>query len=144
MQLLLDCRRTAQIFWYSVSTHRGGEGFGAILMKCKKLSRLHTSGLLTDQALCYIGQYGKSLRTLCVGVAGKNEMGLKFVLDGCPNLLKLEMSDFQFGDSALRSLLHHFYRLQFVKISACGVTHQCCEYRIHWEDPYGPKYVQIF
>ncbi|CAH9083929.1 unnamed protein product [Cuscuta epithymum] len=103
------------------------EGFGAILMNCKKLRRLHTSGLLTDQALCYIGQYGKSLRTLCVGVAGKNEMGLKFVLDGCPKLLKLEISDFQFGDSALRSLLHHFYRLQFVKISTCGVTHQCCE-----------------
>ncbi|CAH9086735.1 unnamed protein product [Cuscuta europaea] len=103
------------------------EGFGAILMNCKKLRRLHTSGLLTDQALCYIGQYGKSLHTLSVGVAGKNEMGLKFVLDGCPNLLKLEISDFQFGDSALRSLLHHFYRLQFVKISTCRITHQCCE-----------------
>ncbi|CAH9083925.1 unnamed protein product [Cuscuta epithymum] len=103
------------------------EGFGAILMNCKNLRRLHTSGLLTDQTLCYIGQYGKSLRTLSVGVAGKNEMGLNFVLNGCPKLLKLEISDFQFGDSALRSLLHHFYRLQFVKISTCGVTHQCCE-----------------
>ncbi|CAH9083931.1 unnamed protein product [Cuscuta epithymum] len=103
------------------------EGFGAILMNCKKLTRLHTSGLLTDQALCYIGQYGKSLRALSFGVAGKNEMGLKFVLDGCPNLLKLEISDFRFGDSALRSLLHHFYRLQFVKISTRRVTHQCCE-----------------
>ncbi|KAF9613325.1 hypothetical protein IFM89_006835 [Coptis chinensis] len=37
-------------------------GFGAIVMNCKKLIRLALSGLLTDKAFYYIGQYGKSLR----------------------------------------------------------------------------------
>ena len=35
------------------------EGFGAIVMNCKKLTRLAVSGLLTDRAFAYIGKYGK-------------------------------------------------------------------------------------
>nr|CAD1838117.1 unnamed protein product [Ananas comosus var. bracteatus] len=36
------------------------EGFGAIVVNCKKLTRLAVSGLLTDKAFEYIGSYGKS------------------------------------------------------------------------------------
>ncbi|KAF2299748.1 hypothetical protein GH714_003031 [Hevea brasiliensis] len=35
------------------------EGFGAIVMNCKKLTRLAVSGLLTDRAFNYFGRYGK-------------------------------------------------------------------------------------
>ena len=39
------------------------EGFGAIVRNCSKLTRLSTSGHLTDRAFEYIGNYGSSLRT---------------------------------------------------------------------------------
>lgn len=103
------------------------EGFGAIVKNCKKLTRLSISGLLTDQAFSYIGQYGKSVRTLSIAFAGDSDLGLKFVLEGCPKLQKLEIRDCPFGDSALRSGIHHYYNMRFVWMSACKVTRQCCE-----------------
>ncbi|KAJ0571863.1 putative leucine-rich repeat domain superfamily, transport inhibitor response 1 [Helianthus annuus] len=102
------------------------EGFGAIVKNCKKLTRLAVSGLLTDKAFCYIGQYGKLVRTLSVAFAGDSDMGLKYVLEGCTNLQKLEIRDSPFGDSALLSGLHHFYNMRFVWMSSCRVTREGC------------------
>ncbi|CAJ1971710.1 unnamed protein product [Sphenostylis stenocarpa] len=103
------------------------EGFGAIVMNCKKLTRLAVSGLLTDRAFEYIGRYGKLVRTLSVAFAGDTDMGLKYVLEGCPNLQKLEIRDSPFGDGALRSGLHHYYNMRFLWMSTCKLTRQACQ-----------------
>lgn len=102
------------------------EGFGAIVMNCKKLTRLAVSGLLTDRAFNYIGTYGKLIRTLSVAFAGDTDLGLQYVLEGCPNLQKLEIRDSPFGDGALRSGLHHFYNMRFLWMSSCKLTRQAC------------------
>ncbi|KAG9139793.1 hypothetical protein Leryth_026621 [Lithospermum erythrorhizon] len=101
------------------------EGFGAIVKNCKKLTRLAVSGLLTDKAFSYIGQHGKLVRTLSVAFAGDSDLGLKYVLEGCPKLQKLEIRDSPFGDSALRAGLHHYYNMRFLWMSSCRVTRQC-------------------
>ena len=62
------------------------DGFGAIVMNCKKLTRLTVSGLLTNKAFDYIGKYGKLVRILSVAFARDSDMGLKYVLEGCPRL----------------------------------------------------------
>ncbi|MFS7903541.1 putative leucine-rich repeat domain superfamily [Helianthus anomalus] len=98
------------------------EGFKAIVKNCKKLIRLAVSGLLTDKAFFYIGQFGKLVRTLSVAFAGDSDMGLRYVFEGCTNLQKLEIRDRPFGDSALWSCLHHFYNMRFVWMSSCRVA----------------------
>ncbi|KAL6997366.1 Transport inhibitor response 1-like [Sarracenia purpurea var. burkii] len=103
------------------------EGFGAIVKNCKKLTRLAVSGLLTDRAFSYIGQYGKLVRTLSVAFAGDGDTGLKYVLEGCPRLQKLEIRDSPFGDSALHSGLHHYYNMRFLWMSSCRLTLQGCK-----------------
>ncbi|XP_021900381.1 transport inhibitor response 1-like protein [Carica papaya] len=103
------------------------EGFGAIVMNCKKLTRLAVSGLLTDRAFSYIGKYGKLVRTLSVAFAGDSDMGLKYVLEGCPRLQKLEIRDSPFGDAALRSGLHHYYNMRFLWMSSCRLSRQGCQ-----------------
>ncbi|OIV96580.1 hypothetical protein TanjilG_28437 [Lupinus angustifolius] len=103
------------------------EGFGAIVKNCKKLTRLAVSGLLTDRAFCYIGMYGKLIRTLSVAFAGDTDQGLKYVLEGCTNLQKLEIRDSPFGDGALCSGLHHFYNMRFLWMSSCKLTRQACQ-----------------
>lgn len=103
------------------------EGFGAIVMNCKKLTRLAMSGLLTDRVFEYIGMYGKLVRTLSVAFAGDTDVGLKYVLEGCPNLQKLEIRDSPFGDGALRSGLHHYYNMRFLWMSSCKLTRQACQ-----------------
>ncbi|KAJ6735675.1 F-BOX/TPR REPEAT PROTEIN POF3 [Salix viminalis] len=103
------------------------EGFGAIVMNCKKLTRLAVSGLLTDRAFAYIGKYGKIVRTLSVAFAGDSDMGLKYVLEGCPRLQKLEIRDSPFGDAALLSGLHHYYNMRFLWMSACNLSNQGCQ-----------------
>ncbi|PON63433.1 F-box domain containing protein [Parasponia andersonii] len=102
------------------------EGFGAIVMNCKKLTRLAVSGLLTDRAFSYIGEYGKSVRTLSVAFAGDSDNGLKYVLEGCSKLQKLEIRDSPFGDAALQSGLHHYYNMRFLWMSSCRLTRQGC------------------
>ncbi|KAF9591095.1 hypothetical protein IFM89_001439, partial [Coptis chinensis] len=61
-------------------------GFGAIVTNCPKLRRLALSGLLTDKAFYYIGQYGKLVRTLSVAFAGDTDVALTYVLQVCPEL----------------------------------------------------------
>ncbi|KAK2659866.1 hypothetical protein Ddye_006399 [Dipteronia dyeriana] len=102
------------------------EGFGAIVRNCKKLTRLAISGLLTDRAFSYIGMYGKLVRTLSVAFAGDSDDGLKYVLQGCPRLQKLEIRDSPFGDAALHSGLHHYYNMRFLWMSSCRLTRQGC------------------
>lgn len=103
------------------------EGFGAIVMNCKKLTRLAISGLLTDKAFAYIGKYGKLVRTLSVAFAGDSDMGLRYVLEGCPKLQKLEIRDSPFGDDALLSGLHHYYNMRFLWMSSCQLTLRGCK-----------------
>lgn len=103
------------------------EGFGAIVKNCKKLTRLSLSGLLTDRAFSFIGKYGKLVRTLSVAFAGNSDDGLRYVLEGCPKLQKLEIRDSPFGDSALRSGIPHFYNMRFIWMSSCRLTRQCCQ-----------------
>ncbi|RLN08779.1 F-box protein FBX14-like [Panicum miliaceum] len=66
------------------------DGFGAIVMNCKKLTRLSVSGLLTDKAFAYIGKYGKLIKTLSVAFAGNSDMSLQYIFEGCTKLQKLE------------------------------------------------------
>ncbi|KAL6984041.1 F-Box protein [Sarracenia purpurea var. burkii] len=103
------------------------EGFGAIVKNCKKLTRLAISGLLTDRAFNYIGHYGKLVRTLSVAFAGDSDTGLKYVLEGCPRLQKLEIRDSPFGDSALSSGFHHYYNMRFLWMSSCKLTRRGCK-----------------
>ncbi|KAG1366577.1 transport inhibitor response 1-like protein [Cocos nucifera] len=111
--------------------HRTGEpmdeGFGAIVRNCKKLRRLAVSGLLTDKAFAYIGEYGKLVRTLSVAFAGNSDLGLRYVLEGCNKLQKLEIRDSPFGDSALLSGLHHYYNMRFVWMSSCKLSSRGCK-----------------
>ncbi|TYH72289.1 hypothetical protein ES332_D05G244000v1 [Gossypium tomentosum] len=103
------------------------DGFGAIVMNCKKLTRLAVSGLLTDKAFDYIGRHGKLVCTLSVAFAGDSDMALKYVLEGCPQLQKLEIRDSPFGDAALRSGLHHYYNMRFLWMSSCRLTRHGCQ-----------------
>ncbi|KAF6160660.1 hypothetical protein GIB67_019600 [Kingdonia uniflora] len=103
------------------------EGFGAIVMNCKKLTRLATSGLLTDRAFSLIGKYGNLVRTLSLAFAGDGDLGLSYVLKGCSNLQKLEIRDSPFGDTALFSGLHHYYNMRFVWMSSCNLTLRGCK-----------------
>ncbi|XP_047341127.1 transport inhibitor response 1-like protein [Impatiens glandulifera] len=103
------------------------EGFGAIVKNCKKLTRLAISGLLTDRAFSYIGEYGKLIKTLSVAFAGDSDMGLKYVLEGCPRLQKLEIRDSPFGNAALLSGLHHYYNMRFLWMSSCRLTREGCQ-----------------
>lgn len=102
------------------------EGFGAIVKNCKKLTRLAVSGLLTDKAFAYIGKYGKSVRTLSVAFAGNSDLGLRYVLEGCPKLQKLEIRDSPFGDTGLVSGIHHYYNMRFLWMSSCKVSVKGC------------------
>ncbi|XP_042454280.1 transport inhibitor response 1-like protein [Zingiber officinale] len=103
------------------------EGFGAIVMNCKKLTRLAVSGLLTDRVFEYIANHGKSVRTLSVAFAGNTDLSLKYILEGCPNLQKLEIRDSPFGDAGLLSGIHHFYNMRFVWMSACKLSSAGCK-----------------
>ncbi|XP_048572263.1 transport inhibitor response 1-like protein [Triticum urartu] len=103
------------------------EGFGAIVRNCSKLTRLSTSGHLTDRAFEYIGNYGSSLRTLSVAFAGDSDLALQHILQGCSKLEKLEIRDCPFGDAGLLSGMHHFYNMRFVWMSGCSLTLQGCE-----------------
>ncbi|KAG8073766.1 hypothetical protein GUJ93_ZPchr0006g44545 [Zizania palustris] len=103
------------------------EGFGAIVRNCSKLTRLSTSGRLTDRAFEYIGKYAKSLRTLSVAFAGDSDLGLKHILQGCSKLEKLEIRDCPFGDAGLLSGIHHFYNMRFLWMSGCNLTLQDCK-----------------
>eukprot|EP01018_Ginkgo_biloba_P032603 Gb_35123 [translate_table: standard] len=102
------------------------EGFGAIVMNCKNLKRLAVSGLLTNKTFEYIGTYGKSLETLSVAFAGESDIGMKYVLDGCTRLRKLEIRDSPFGDAALLSGLHRYECMRFLWMSDCKVSLQGC------------------
>ncbi|KAJ6841173.1 uncharacterized protein M6B38_307995 [Iris pallida] len=103
------------------------EGFGAIVMNCKKLTRLAVSGLLTDRAFAYIGEHGKSVRTLSVAFAGSSDMALRYVLEGCSKLQKLEIRDCPYGDLGLLSGIHHYYNMRFLWMSSCKLTLRGCK-----------------
>ncbi|ESQ54891.1 hypothetical protein EUTSA_v10024672mg [Eutrema salsugineum] len=102
------------------------DGFGAIVKNCKKLTRLAVSGLLTDEAFSIIGEHGKLIRTLSVAFAGDSDMALRYILEGCPKLQKLEIRDCPFGDVGLRSGMHRYHNMRFVWMSYCRLTRGGC------------------
>ncbi|CAA7037338.1 unnamed protein product [Microthlaspi erraticum] len=102
------------------------DGFGAIVKNCKKLTRLAVSGLLTDEAFSLIGEYGKLIRTLSVAFAGDSDMALRYVLEGCPKLQKLEIRDSPFGDVGLRSGMDRYHNMRFVWMSSCSLSRGGC------------------
>lgn len=103
------------------------EGFGAIVMNCKKLTRLAVSGLLTDKVFEYIAKYGKLVRTLSVAFAGNSDLSLRYVLEGCHKLQKLEIRDSPFGDAGLLSGIHHYYNMRFLWMNSCKLSLRGCK-----------------
>nr|AVV48460.1 F-box protein [Bassia scoparia] len=102
------------------------EAFGAVVKSCKKLRRLALSGLLTDLTFEYIGKYAKNLETLSVAFAGSSDLGMQWVLAGCPKLRRLEIRDCPFGNTALLSGLEKYESMRSLWMSACKVTMSAC------------------
>ncbi|KAJ4837752.1 hypothetical protein Tsubulata_015348 [Turnera subulata] len=102
------------------------EAFGAVVKTCTKLQRLSVSGLLTDLAFEYIGKYAKNLEYLSVAFAGSSDLGMRWVMEGCPKLRKLEIRDCPFGDDALLSGLEKYESMRSLWMSACRVTMNGC------------------
>lgn len=98
------------------------EGFGAIVKSCKGLKRFSLSGLLTDKVFCYIGVYAKQLEMLSLAFAGKSDLGMQKILEGCPNLRKLEIRDSPFGDPALLYDVQKYESMRSLWMSSCHVT----------------------
>ncbi|KAH7293997.1 hypothetical protein KP509_28G051500 [Ceratopteris richardii] len=98
------------------------EGFGAIVKSCKDLKRFSLSGLLTDTVFCYIGTYGKQLEMLSLAFAGKSDLGMQKILEGCVNLRKLEIRDSPFGDAALLHNVQKYECMRSLWMSSCNVT----------------------
>ncbi|KAF9605568.1 hypothetical protein IFM89_017587 [Coptis chinensis] len=87
-------------------------GFGAIVMNCKKLIRLALSGLLTDKAFYYIGQYGKLVRTLSVAFEGDTDVALTYVLRDSLNARSLRLEIALLGMQEQVFVLGLFARLR--------------------------------
>ncbi|KAK8960059.1 Transport inhibitor response 1-like protein [Platanthera guangdongensis] len=103
------------------------EGFGAIVKNCKNLTKLYVSGHLTDKGFAYIGKYGKLLRTLSVAFEGNSDLSLRYLLQGCPKLQKLEIRSCPFGDAGLLSLINHGCNLRFLWMCSRGLSLNVCE-----------------
>ncbi|XP_042404563.1 F-box protein FBX14-like [Zingiber officinale] len=103
------------------------EGFGAIVMNCKKLTRLAISGLLTDKVFEYIVNRGKLIRTLSVWFAQNTEPYLKYVLEGCPNLQRLEINGSNFSYAELLSAIHRFYNMRIVWLNLGQISLRTCK-----------------
>ncbi|KAK8968456.1 Protein AUXIN SIGNALING F-BOX 2 [Platanthera guangdongensis] len=102
------------------------EAFGSVVRTCKELRRLAVSGLLTDRTFEYIGTYAKKLETLSVAFAGNSDRSMQYVMQGCPNLRKLEIRDCPFGNTALLSGLERYESMRSLWMSACNVTMNGC------------------
>ncbi|KAI3510365.1 hypothetical protein L1887_17297 [Cichorium endivia] len=102
------------------------EAFGAVVKTCPNLQRLAVTGRLTDLTFEYIGKYAKNLETLSVAFAGSSDLGLKYVLGGCPKLRKLEIRDCPFGNAALLSGLTKYESMRSLWMSACNLTMNAC------------------
>ncbi|KAL5199351.1 hypothetical protein ABZP36_020554 [Zizania latifolia] len=102
------------------------DGFGAIVMNCKKLTRLSVSGLLTDKAFAYIGKYGKLIKTLSLAFSGDSDMSLQYLFEGCTRLQKLEVRDSPFSHRGLLSGLNIFYNMRFLWMNSCKLTMSGC------------------
>ncbi|XP_002982385.2 protein AUXIN SIGNALING F-BOX 2 [Selaginella moellendorffii] len=103
------------------------EGFGAIVKNCKDLKRLAVSGLLTDRAFQYIGEFGKNVETLSVAFAADSDVGLEAVFRGCTKIRKLEIRDCPFGDRALLAGLERYETMRFLWLSGCRVSIAGCD-----------------
>ncbi|GER38883.1 transport inhibitor response protein [Striga asiatica] len=103
------------------------EGFGAIVQSCKGLKRLSISGLLTDKVFLYIGMYAEQLEMLSIAFAGESDMGMRYVLNGCKKIKKLEIRDSPFGDSALVSNVGKYETMRSLWMSSCEVTLGACK-----------------
>ncbi|KAI3680630.1 hypothetical protein L6452_35403 [Arctium lappa] len=103
------------------------EAFGAIVKTCPNLRRLSVSGRLTDLAFEYIGKHAKNLETLSVAFAGTSDLGMEYVMRGCPKLRRVEIRDCPFGDDALLSGMAQYESMRSLWMSACNVTIDGCK-----------------
>ncbi|KVH89603.1 Leucine-rich repeat, cysteine-containing subtype [Cynara cardunculus var. scolymus] len=103
------------------------EAFGAIVKTCPNLRRLSVSGRLTDLAFEYIGNHAKNLETFSVAFAGTSDLGMEYVMRGCPKLRRVEIRDCPFGDNALLSGLAQYESMRSLWMSACNVTTDGCK-----------------
>ncbi|RVW84109.1 Protein auxin signaling F-BOX 3 [Vitis vinifera] len=98
------------------------EGFGAIVQSCKRLRRLSLSGLLSDQVFLYIGMYAEQLEMLSIGSSGGGDKELSYVLNGCRNLMKLEIKGSPFVDAGLLEEIVKHEKIRCLWISSSKVT----------------------
>ncbi|KAI4348368.1 hypothetical protein L6164_009100 [Bauhinia variegata] len=103
------------------------EGFGAIVQSCRRLRRLSLSGLLTDKVFLYIGMYAEQLEMLSIAFAGESDKGMLYVLNGCKKLLKLEIRDCPFGNTALLTDIGKYEAMRSLWMSSCEVTLGACK-----------------
>lgn len=103
------------------------EGFGAIVQSCRGLRRLSMSGLLTDNVFLYIGMYAERLEMLSVAFAGDSDNGMIYVLNGCKNLMKLEIRDSPFGNAALLAGMDRYEAIRSLWMSSCNITLGACK-----------------
>ena len=103
-------------------------GFGMVCKLCKDLRRLSLSGLLTDKCFEYIGEYAKKLEMLSVAFVGDSDLGMQYVLEGCPSLRKLEVRDCPFGDEALLIGIDKYESMRALWMSSCRVTRDGCQF----------------
>ncbi|RWV83025.1 hypothetical protein GW17_00055422, partial [Ensete ventricosum] len=64
---------------------------------------------------------------LSVAFAGDSDVGLRYVLEGCPKLQKLEIRDSPFGDPALLSGIHQYYNMRFLWMNSCKLSIRGCK-----------------
>ncbi|KAL3627636.1 hypothetical protein CASFOL_028999 [Castilleja foliolosa] len=104
------------------------EAFAAVAKTCPNLKRLSVSGLLTDLTFEYIGKYAKKLETLSVAFAGGSDLGMQYVLEGCPKLRKLEIRDSPYGNAGLLFGGAKYETMRSLWMSACYVTVKGCKF----------------
>lgn len=98
------------------------EGFGAIAKCCPNLTRFSLSGLLSDKVFGYIGMFAKRVEMLSLAFAGESNLGMQRIMEGCPNLRKLEIRDSPFGDPAVLSNIQKYESMRSLWMSSCQVT----------------------
>ncbi|KAJ0502158.1 putative leucine-rich repeat domain superfamily, transport inhibitor response 1 [Helianthus annuus] len=92
-------------------------GFVAVSRGCPKLHYvLYFCHQMTNAAVATVVQ----------NCPGSSDLGLKYVLGGCPRLRKLEIRDCPFGNAALLSGLTKYESMRSLWMSACNLTMNGC------------------
>ncbi|GFS43989.1 RNI-like superfamily protein [Actinidia rufa] len=93
----------------------------SVIRNCHKLQIFWVLDSICDAGLQAVAATCKDLRELRVFPFDAREDSEGSVSD------KLEIRDSPFGDSALRSGLHHYYNMRFLWMSSCRLTRRGCK-----------------